>query len=127
LLSQVDFDRLLWSCDLNLVRGEDSLVRAIWAGTPFLWQPYVQDDGAHLAKLGAFVDRYLAAVPAPLATAVRSAFARWNGDPETSLAVLSERETNFSRWAAHARAWRDALAAETDLATRLITFVEGKR
>jgi uncharacterized repeat protein (TIGR03837 family) len=126
-LSQVDFDRLLWSCDLNLVRGEDSLVRAIWAGTPFLWQPYVQEDGAHLAKLGALVDRYLATAPAPLAPAVRSAFARWNGERDASLAVLSAGETNFSRWAAHALEWRDALAAEADLVTQLIAFVEEKR
>ena len=31
-LTQPDYDRLLWSADLNFVRGEDSLVRAIWAG-----------------------------------------------------------------------------------------------
>ena len=79
LLGQADFDRLLWSCDLNLVRGEDSFVRAIWAGAPFVWQPYVQDDGAHRAKLDAFLDRYLAA--RRLADGLlRSAFARWNGD-----------------------------------------------
>jgi uncharacterized repeat protein (TIGR03837 family)/translation elongation factor P len=28
-LTQPDFDHLLWSCDLNFVRGEDSLVRAV--------------------------------------------------------------------------------------------------
>src|SRR5205085_11787329 len=53
-LTQPDFDRLLWSCDLNLVRGEDSLVRALWAGAPFVWQAYVQKDGAHRAKVEAF-------------------------------------------------------------------------
>ncbi|HEX4232736.1 MAG TPA: elongation factor P maturation arginine rhamnosyltransferase EarP [Caldimonas sp.] len=127
LLSQVDFDRLLWSCHLNLVRGEDSLVRAIWAGAPFLWQPYVQEDGAHLAKLDAFVDRFLASAPAPLADVVRSAFARWNGDPEASLAAVSSGETIDSDWLAHALAWRDALAAQADLVTQLIAFVEGKR
>lgn len=56
LLSQMDFDHLLWSCDLNFVRGEDSLVRALWAGRPFVWQIYPQDDGAHHAKLEAFLD-----------------------------------------------------------------------
>ena len=33
-LTQADFDRLLWSSDLSVVRGEDSLVRALWAGAP---------------------------------------------------------------------------------------------
>lgn len=60
-LPQADYDRLLWSCDLNFVRGEDSWIRAIWAGRPFIWQPYRQDDDAHLAKLDAFLDRYLKA------------------------------------------------------------------
>jgi uncharacterized repeat protein (TIGR03837 family) len=50
-----DYDRLLWSCDLNLVRGEDSWIRALWAGRPMIWQPYRQADGAHRAKLEAFL------------------------------------------------------------------------
>lgn len=53
-LSSQDFDHLLWACDLNFVRGEDSLVRALWAGAPFVWQIYPQHDGAHAAKLQAF-------------------------------------------------------------------------
>jgi elongation factor P len=55
-LTQVDYDHLLWACDLNFVRGEDSLVRALWAGRPFIWQIYPQDDGAHHAKLEAFLE-----------------------------------------------------------------------
>ncbi len=55
-LTQTDYDHLLWACDLNFVRGEDSLVRALWAGRPFVWQIYPQDDGAHRAKLEAFLD-----------------------------------------------------------------------
>ena len=55
LLTQHDFDHLLWCCDLNLVRGEDSLVRAIWARVPFLWQIYEQSDMAHVNKLMAFL------------------------------------------------------------------------
>ncbi len=60
-LSQAEYDQLLWSCDLNFVRGEDSWVRAIWAGRPFIWQPYRQEDDAHFAKLDAFLNRYLKA------------------------------------------------------------------
>ncbi len=54
-LSQDDYDTLLWSCDLNFVRGEDSWIRAIWAGQPFVWQPYPQADDAHRVKLDAFL------------------------------------------------------------------------
>ncbi len=55
-LTQREYDHLLWACDLNFVRGEDSLVRALLAQRPFVWQIYPQDDGAHHAKLEAFLD-----------------------------------------------------------------------
>ena len=64
VLTQLQFDELLWACDINFVRGEDSLVRAIWAGKPFVWQIYPQDDGAHHAKLTAFL--HMMAAPASL-------------------------------------------------------------
>ncbi|RYY93423.1 MAG: elongation factor P maturation arginine rhamnosyltransferase EarP, partial [Comamonadaceae bacterium] len=73
LLSQRDYDHLLWACDCNVVRGEDSLARALVAGKPFLWQLYPQDDGAHLAKLEAFLDWLRP--PPDLALAFRA----WNG------------------------------------------------
>jgi len=126
-MSQTEFDRLLWSCDLNLVRGEDSLVRAIWAGAPFVWQLYVQDDGAHLAKLAAFLDRFLAGAPADVAGSVASLFARWNSMAEGSLPVSMPDATTIAARAAHCRRWRDALAIQDDLTTRLLRFVESKR
>ncbi len=126
-VTQADFDHLLWSCDLNLVRGEDSLVRAIWAGAPFVWQLYVQDDGAHVAKLEAFLDRFLANAPAALAHSVRSAFLRWNGIEDGSLAALGGPTALDASWSAHCVHWRDSLAVQPDLATRLIAFVEARR
>jgi uncharacterized repeat protein (TIGR03837 family) len=73
LLSQRDYDHLLWSCDLNFVRGEDSLVRALWAAKPFIWHIYPQDDGAHQAKLDAFLDW----LQAP--SSLRQFHGVWNG------------------------------------------------
>lgn len=64
LLSHQDYDRLLWACDLNLVRGEDSLVRALWAAKPFLWQIYPQSELAHLPKLQALADWFMTQFPA---------------------------------------------------------------
>ena len=57
-LSQPDYDRLLWACDLNFVRGEDSFVRAQWANKPFIWHIYPQDEHLHHVKLNAFLQRY---------------------------------------------------------------------
>ena len=54
-ISQVEYDKLLWVCDLNFVRGEDSFVRAQWAGKPFVWNIYRQDKYSHHIKLEAFL------------------------------------------------------------------------
>lgn len=57
-LEQRLYDRLLWACQLNFVRGEDSFVRAQWAARPMVWQIYPQEEGAHQPKLAAFMDNY---------------------------------------------------------------------
>lgn len=110
-LAQHDYDRLLWACDLNLVRGEDSFVRAQWAGKPFIWHIYPQDDGAHGPKLEAFLAR--AALPAPWASFWRG----WNGLGD--VAPLPRLD------AAPFLRWRAQLAAQPDLLTQLTGFVKG--
>jgi len=127
MLTQADFDRLLWSCQVNFVRGEDSLVRAFWAGAPFVWQLYVQDDGAHAAKLDAFLARFLAGAPPALAAALRTLFARWNGIGGGPLAPPLSDPTLRAAWLAHCARWREGLATQDDLVTRLLRLVEGKR
>ncbi len=56
-LSHTDYDRLLRCCSLNIVRGEDSFVRAHWAGRPLLWHAYPQDDVAHLDKVRGWLEQ----------------------------------------------------------------------
>jgi uncharacterized repeat protein (TIGR03837 family) len=123
-LTQSAYDALLSRCDLNIVRGEDSFVRAQWAGRPLLWHIYAQPDGAHAAKLEAWLDRYLECAPAALAAAVRQAHRAWNGlAGETSPAdALAAATDPAAGWAQHALAWRSRLRAQADLATQLIAF-----
>lgn len=80
-LEHADFDRLLWACDVNFVRGEDSVVRAQWAQRPFVWQPYPQTDATHQLKLAAFLKQLLGgdAVTSPVAEAVGNLWRAWNG------------------------------------------------
>ncbi len=111
LLSQLDFDHLLWACDLNFVRGEDSLVRALWAAQPFVWQLYPQADDAHHAKLAAFLD-WLDA-PASL----RSFHHAWNG------VAGSPARLDPQAWAGCAQAARQRLLAQPDLVSQLLRFV----
>lgn len=77
-LPQVDYDALLWACDINFVRGEDSFVRAQWAGKPFVWHIYPQGENAHVTKLNAFLDAYCGSMPAPAAHGVRKLWHAWN-------------------------------------------------
>jgi uncharacterized repeat protein (TIGR03837 family) len=114
-LSHPGFDVMLGAQDLNLVRGEDSLVRAIWTGKAFLWQIYPQDDGAHHAKLAAF----LKASHAP--DVVVQAHLAWNADQPTPLPLLTP--SNMAEWTAWAQALQQFLQAQTDLVSRLESFV----
>jgi uncharacterized repeat protein (TIGR03837 family) len=124
-LTQVDYDHLLWSCDLNLVRGEDSFVRAQWAGRPFLWQIYPQHDGVHAEKLVAFNDRFLSGADPALAAAVGAAMAAWNGLPGRLTEPLALPPV--SDWTAHCRRWRERLLALPDLAAGLRAFAREAR
>ena len=110
-LSQDDYDRLLWACDLNFVRGEDSFVRAQWAGQAFVWQIYPQADAAHAPKLEAFM------AAADLPPTWRSFWRGWNG--LTDLPRLPPLD------AGPALRWRTKLAAQPDLVSQLLRFVEG--
>ena len=125
-LSQADHDRLLWSCDLNHVRGEDSAVRALWAARPFVWQLYVQQDGAHRAKLEAFLDLYLQGAAPALARALRLRFRGANGMTDTATTTVDR-----VAWAQHASersaALRSAACQGGDLAVRLCRFALSKR
>ena len=57
-LSQQSYDSLLCCCDFNLVRGEDSLVRAICAAKPFLWNAYLQENRYQRVKVDAFLKTF---------------------------------------------------------------------
>jgi uncharacterized repeat protein (TIGR03837 family) len=115
LLSQLEFDHLLWACDLNFVRGEDSLVRAVWAGKPLVWQIYPQDDDVHHRKLAAFLD-WLEAPPG-----LREFQWTWNG-VGSSLPAQS-----LEPWRECLQQARTRLLAQDDLVTQLMRFVSNEQ
>lgn len=118
-VDQAQFDHLLWASDLNLVRGEDSLVRALWAGQPLVWQIYPQGDMAHHGKLHAFLDWLQA--PASL----RRFHAVWNGVETGPLPTLDA--STLQAWAECVQAARARLLAQANLATQLLGFVDKRR
>lgn len=118
-VSQADFDRLLWSADLNIVRGEDSLVRAIWAARPMIWQPYPQEDQAHVSKLDAWLGR--SGLHADTQALIRSWTLHHRAQFEQMLAHHLQPDA-WARWAKQSRQWSDWLSAQDDLASSLVRF-----
>jgi uncharacterized repeat protein (TIGR03837 family) len=112
---QNGFDNMLWACDLNFVRGEDSLVRALWAGQAFIWHIYPQDDNAHHAKLEAFLDW----LQAP--ESLRRAHRVWNEVECGNLHAISSAV--LTDWTSCARNARQQLLEQTDLIRQLRSIV----
>jgi uncharacterized repeat protein (TIGR03837 family) len=121
-LMQTHYDRLLWACDLNFVRGEDSFVRAQWAGAPFVWQIYPQHDAAHAAKLTAFLGLMLAGADSALDAGVGRLWRTWNGLQPGPL-LLPEP----GPWQAQVLAWRERLLTQPDLGSQLLGFAAERR
>jgi uncharacterized repeat protein (TIGR03837 family) len=120
------YDRLLWACDLNFVRGEDSFVRAQLAARPLVWQAYPQDESAHLSKSAAFLARY-ASTLGPTAGPVYCAFAEaWNRESADAGKCWTALHCHREALAAHARIWAGNLAAGGSLAIKLAEFCEDR-
>ncbi|WP_371743177.1 elongation factor P maturation arginine rhamnosyltransferase EarP [Pollutimonas harenae] len=123
-VSQPDFDRLLWSSDLNCVRGEDSLVRALWAGKPLLWHIYPQEDDAHMVKL----DAWLALSPfrPPIAHLLKA----WNQHNDQACGTLLQQalaSSAWTEWQGASTAWSRQLTQLPDLAGQLVTFAKARK
>ena len=116
-LTQTNFDYLLWACDVNFVRGEDSLVRALWAGKPLVWHIYPQDDDAHHAKLHAFLDQMQASAT------VRQFHRIWNGldiPPAGTDLILPD----VTSWHVDMQNNLERLLQLDDLTSQLLEFVQ---
>ncbi|MEN9868153.1 MAG: elongation factor maturation arginine rhamnosyltransferase EarP, partial [Pseudomonadota bacterium] len=121
---QTGYDRLLWACDLNFVRGEDSFVRAQWAARPFVWHIYPQAEDIHLEKLQAFLQRYQANLAMPVATLIDQFSLAWNRGEGAQLAALwPQIVLQLPQWRTHASAWAGFLAENGDLADNLLQFI----
>jgi uncharacterized repeat protein (TIGR03837 family) len=122
---QPDYDRLLWACDLNVVRGEDSWVRAQWAGKPFVWHIYPQDENLHHKKLRAFLNRY-----APDIASLQDVMLHWNGALATGAdwpALWSALQADRDRIEARSSEWQARMLANGDLASNLLAFAASLR
>jgi uncharacterized repeat protein (TIGR03837 family) len=116
-IPQEDYDYLLSVCDINLVRGEDSFVRAQWASKPFIWDIYPQSDLAHEVKLNAFLERYFEGVSAEFRAIGISAM-KWG--------PASDWWSHLSSWTSHSEAWRQKLMGLGHLEGKILDFVKSQ-
>jgi uncharacterized repeat protein (TIGR03837 family) len=124
-LTQADYDQLLWTCDINFVRGEDSFVRAQWAAKPFIWHIYPQDEESHLVKLNAFLKMYAEHMHPDLAEFITGFWHDWNTGEDGS-----ERWNKilplYQEWSRHTQDWCKTLERRTDLTSNLVHFCQKK-
>jgi len=122
-LTQIDYDKLLASCDINFVRGEDSWIRAIWAGRPFIWQPYLQAEDTHLIKLKAFLDVFYSGCAEAAKQATITMHHAW-ASKQVSTTAWEAYLANISALKAFTAQKTDALALQPDMATNLVIYIE---
>ena len=91
-------------------------MRAMWAGSPFAWHIYRQDDSAHARKLTALLDRMAAPED------VRALWRAWNRLTDWPAAL-----PDAAPWREACQQWRTRLLAQDDLTTQLLQFVAAKR
>lgn len=126
-LPQAEFDHLLWSCDLNFVRGEDSWIRAQWAGKPFIWQAYPQAAAAHTPKIDAFLALYAANLSPEHAETLALAHGVWNLSHPDAGRVWPALLANLPTLSRHAETWAAELGRQADLASQLTGWIEQQR
>jgi uncharacterized repeat protein (TIGR03837 family) len=122
-LSQADYDKLLASCDINFVRGEDSWIRAIWASKPFTWQPYLQTEDTHLIKLKAFLDVFYSGCEDTARQAAIAMHNAWTSQQITA-STWQNYLDNISTLKTFTAQQTSALASQPDLATNLVIYIE---
>ncbi|MCU1718708.1 elongation factor P maturation arginine rhamnosyltransferase EarP [Pseudomonas sp. 5P_3.1_Bac2] len=120
-LQQEQYDRLLWCCDFNAVRGEDSFVRAQWAGRPLLWHIYQQEEDAHLDKLTAFTQLYGQALEPSAQSAFDQLWLSWNTGADLAGAWQDYLKT-WPQQQSRAVQWCLERSSQADLAAALVQF-----
>jgi len=124
-MSQLEYDGLLAICDFNCVRGEESFVRSQVLGKPTLWHIYPQDDNAHIDKLEAFLEVYLADADVQLASQISALSLHWN-QVHSAIGDWSAVLQRLPMWQQHAEGWRQHLMSNGDLASNLVTYVKNR-
>ena len=127
MTNQEKFDELLWLSDINIVRGEDSFLRAQWAKKPFIWHIYPQDNQTHIDKLNAFWGRYCADLTPELTSIQNQVNLHFNlDDSDNIVESWSNFVSHYEELLRHAQRWPKSALNGSNLAGRLVEFVKNR-
>ena len=130
-LNSDDFQHLLWTSDINFVRGEDSFVQAQWAGKPLIWHIYRQEKDAHMVKLAAFLRLYTRNLGQKHTEILENFSILWNERGRTAGDIPRDDDPDLLSalpgMTAHAKEWAAELAKQPDLAANLAGFIRGRQ
>lgn len=125
MVSQDEYDELLCTSFINLVRGEDSIVRAMLAGKPFLWHIYPQEDNAHIEKINALFDRMNEYCDDKEAVEkLRQITLSYNG--MSNLIDSFDLKEFYKDWKKISLQWSEHLISLGSLSSNLIAFLKQK-
>ena len=125
MVSQDEYDSYLIDSKLNLVRGEDSIVRAMLTGNPFLWHIYPQEEDVHKDKIEALFDRMSEVCSSKKDVEIlRQLTLSYNGfsDYLDSFDLLGF----YENWKKLSKEWSDHLISLGSLTDNLISFLKTK-
>lgn len=128
MTDQKNYDKLLSNSDLNLVRGEESAVRGMLCGKPFLWHIYPQADKAHIIKLKALFEcmkTYLPTKTHKNIDIIRDLNLEYNGEKTGKNFPIIE--DFLPEWNEVTNLWSEHLFSLGSLTQHLINFIEEKK
>lgn len=123
---QEAYSYIIKACDLNVVRGEDSISQAVINGRPFLWHIYQQKDNIHLDKLRAFTELFTQNTPPKLRSIIEQAFlALDNSSSNTCSAsvIFNEFMIEYCQIFGLCKTWSESLIQNNSLGRNLSEFI----
>lgn len=123
---QEAYSYIIKACDLNVVRGEDSITQAVINGRPFLWHIYQQKDNIHLDKLRAFTELLTQNTTPKLRSIIEQAFlALDNSSSNTCSAsvIFNEFMIEYCQIFGLCKTWSESLIQNNSLGRNLSEFI----
>ena len=131
-LNQEEYEELINVVDFNFVRGEDSFIRAVLTGKPYIWHIYCQDEYVHMEKLAGFLDKYARNIKTDknqvYISNVKKLFEEYNLRLENNLEIGKEDYsyffTHFDEINKYNKIFKDFLIENCNLINKLKKYID---